>query len=174
MAESGRDARLYAGLPLLREARTWAEINIDALCHNYRTVCAHLKREGGETPVICVVKADAYGHGAGSVARALIDEGCRFFAVSCIEEGEELRGVCRRMGVDVEILILGYTRPALAERLAKLDLITTLVSAEYAYALAVKESHAFWELSKALTLKLFQATLNYIFITQMKYRPKNR
>ena len=136
MAESGRDARLYAGLPLLREARTWAEIHIDALCHNYRAVCAHLKREGGETPVICVVKADAYGHGAGSVARALIDEGCRFFAVSCIEEGEELRGVCRRMGVDVEILILGYTRPALAERLAKLDLITTLVSAEYAYALA--------------------------------------
>jgi alanine racemase len=40
------------------------------------------------------------------------------------------------MGVDVEILILGYTRPALAERLAKLDLITTLVSAEYAYSLA--------------------------------------
>lgn len=130
--------RLYAGLPIVREARTWAEIDMDALCHNYRTVTAHLAAAVPDrtVPVICVVKADAYGHGAGSVARALLDEGCRFFAVSCIEEGEELRSACRGMGIDANILILGYTRPSLAARLAKNDLITALPSAEYAHELA--------------------------------------
>lgn len=144
MRKNGKEARrLYAGLPIVREARTWAEIDLDALCRNYRTVTAHLRaRAGREVPVICVIKADAYGHGAGSVARALLDEGCRFFAVSCIEEGEELRGVCREMRVNADILVLGYTRPSLAKRLAKNDLITALVSTEYACELAKQASAA--------------------------------
>ena len=138
MRGNGREARrLYAGLPIVREARTWAEIDLDALCENYRTVTAHLRAQAGrEVPVICVIKADAYGHGAGSVARALLDEGCRTFAVSCIDEGEELRGVCRRMRINANILVLGYTRPSLAKRLAKNDLITALVSTEYAAELS--------------------------------------
>lgn len=132
-----RARRLYAGLPIVREARTWAEIDLDALCHNYKTVKQHLaERCGKEVPVICVIKADAYGHGAGAVARALLDEGCRMFAVSCIEEGEELRRVCREVRIDADILILGYTRPSLAASLAKYDLITALVSTEYACELA--------------------------------------
>ncbi len=133
--------RLYAGLPLVSEARTWAEIDLDALCHNYRTVAKHVKDTAVRRKmptVICVVKADAYGHGASSVARALLDEGCRFFAVSCIEEAEELRGVCRETGLDADILILGYTRPTLAKRLAQNDLIATLPSAEYARSLAAE------------------------------------
>ena len=135
--------RLYAGLPIVREARTWAEIDLDALCENYRAVTAHLRaRSGREVPVICVIKADAYGHGADSVARALLDEGCRFFAVSCIEEGEELRGVCREMRINANILVLGYTRPSLAKRLAKNDLITALVSTEYACELAKHAAEA--------------------------------
>ena len=144
MRKSGKEARrLYAGLPIVREARTWAEIDLDALCHNYRTVASHLTaRAGRHVPVICVIKADAYGHGAGAVCRALLDEGCRTFAVSCIEEGEELRGVCREVGIDADILILGYTRPSLAARLAKNDLITALVSTEYASELARRASEA--------------------------------
>ena len=134
-----RATRLYSGLPIVRESRTWAEIDLDALCHNYRTVCRHTaEMVGHEVPVICVVKADAYGHGASSVARALLDEGCRMFAVSCIEEGEELRHVCDGMGINANILILGYTRPALARRLAKHDLITALISRDYAKDLAAR------------------------------------
>lgn len=144
MQKNGKQARrLYAGLPIVREARTWAEIDLDALCHNYRTVATHLAtRAGKSVPMICVIKADAYGHGAGAVARALLDEGCRMFAVSCIEEGEELRSVCREVGIDADILILGYTRPSLAARLAKNDLITALVSTEYACELAKRASVA--------------------------------
>lgn len=135
--------RLYAGLPIVREARTWAEIDLDALCHNYRTVNEHVSsRCHRQVPVICVIKADAYGHGAGAVARALLDEGCRTFAVSCIEEGEELRRVCREVGIHADILILGYTRPSLAVSLAKHDLITALVSTEYACELARRAEEA--------------------------------
>ena len=135
--------RLYAGLPIVQEARTWAEVDLDALCHNYRVVSEHIARGAGRhVPIICVIKADAYGHGAGAVARALMDEGCRTFAVSCIEEGEELRAVCREVGIDADILILGYTRPALAARLAKNDLITALVSADYARELAARAAAA--------------------------------
>lgn len=144
MRKNEKEARrLYAGLPIVREARTWAEIDLDALCHNYRTVAAHLcERAGRHVPIIAVIKADAYGHGAGAVCRALLDEGCRTFAVSCIEEGEELRGVCREVGIAADILILGYTRPSLAPRLAKNDLITALVSTEYALELARYASKA--------------------------------
>ena len=144
MRKNGKEARrLYAGLPIVREARTWAEIDLDALCHNYRTVAEHFRgRAGRHVPIISVIKADAYGHGAGAVCRALLDEGCRTFAVSCIEEGEELRGVCREVGIAADILILGYTRPSLAPRLAKNDLITALVSTEYARELARYASKA--------------------------------
>lgn len=138
MQKNGKQARrLYAGLPIVQEARTWAEIDLAALCSNYRVISDHVARGvGRRVPIICVIKADAYGHGAGAVARALMGEGCRTFAVSCIEEGEELRAVCREEGVNADILILGYTRPALAARLAQNDLITSLVSAEYARELA--------------------------------------
>ena len=140
-----RATRLYSGLPIFREARTWAEIDLSAFCHNYRTVAAHLKAMAGECgvpPMICVVKADAYGHGASSITRALLDEGCRFFAVSCIEEGLEVRAVCRNVGIHADILILGYTRPALAAILAEADLITALPSAEYAKALCAAACEA--------------------------------
>lgn len=138
MKNKNQIKRLYAGLPIVKEARTWAEIDLDALCHNYRTVAEHVASYATKRsiPIICVVKADAYGHGAGAITRALLDEGGRFFAVSCLEEAVELRGVCREMGADADILILGYTRPSLAPILAKADLITALPSAEYARELA--------------------------------------
>ena len=50
--------RLYSGLPLVREARTWAEIDLGAVCHNYRTVAAHVKAAVGKgkmPDVLCKV-----------------------------------------------------------------------------------------------------------------------
>jgi len=66
---------------------TVAEIDLGALRANFRAsraVAAH-----GELMV--VVKADAYGHGAVTVARTLIDEGCRHFGVATLDEARELR-----------------------------------------------------------------------------------
>ena len=72
--------------------RTWAEIDLDALEHNY-----HALRE--LLPQGCrfmgLVKADAYGHGAVPVARKLEELGAEMLAVACLSEAEELR---RRIG----------------------------------------------------------------------------
>ena len=52
--------------------RTWAEIDLDALAHNYRRLRRHI---GPDVRFLGVVKADAYGHGAVQVARTLQDLG---------------------------------------------------------------------------------------------------
>jgi alanine racemase len=79
---------------------TWAEIDLDALASNFRAV----KSLVGETcGVMCVVKADAYGHGAAACARRLAREGADWFAVALPEEGFELR----RAGITQPVLSLG-------------------------------------------------------------------
>lgn len=68
--------------------RTWAEIDLDALAHNYRRV-----REATDqrAKVCCVVKADGYGHGALRIAAELQSLGANWFAVSNLEEALQLR-----------------------------------------------------------------------------------
>ena len=48
--------------------RTWAEIDLDALAHNYRMLRAHV---GPAVKFLGVVKADGYGHGAVQVSRTI-------------------------------------------------------------------------------------------------------
>ena len=81
--------------------RTWAEIDLDALHHNYET----LRRRVGTAKFLGVVKADAYGHGAVQVSRALQTWGADYLAVSSADEALELR----ENGITMPILILGYT-----------------------------------------------------------------
>ena len=84
------------------QKRTWAEISLPNIRHNYRAIRASL-------PAGCrflgVVKADAYGHGALAVAKLLQDEGAEYLAVSCLDEALELR----QGGITMPILILGHT-----------------------------------------------------------------
>ncbi len=123
--------KLYSSLPIYSRHKTWAEIDLEALRHNYRLLKKHI----GSSRMICVLKADAYGHGADSCARALLGEGCDFFAVSCIEEAVALREVCTELGKKADILLLGYTLPYSAGVLAETDIIQTVFSPEYAMAL---------------------------------------
>ena len=125
--------QLYSSLPEPELLRTWAEIDLDALRHNYR-ILRQTAQSGGNAGVrmIAVVKADAYGPGAPECVRVLLEEGCDFFAVSCIDEAIAVRQICDRAKRDADILILGYTFPGLADRLARYDLIQTLLSEEYA------------------------------------------
>jgi alanine racemase len=88
------------GLPKVpREvpSRTWAEVDLGAIRHNVRA----LKRRAPRSRIMAVVKADAYGHGAVPVARAVLEAGVGSLAVVTVEEGAELR----RAGVDVPILV---------------------------------------------------------------------
>ena len=70
------------------QKRTWAEVSLDNISHNYRAIRAALP-EGCR--FLGVVKADAYGHGAVAVARLLESEGADYLAVSCLDEAMELR-----------------------------------------------------------------------------------
>jgi alanine racemase len=67
---------------------TWAEIDLDALASNFGEV---RRVVGAGVKVMCVVKADAYGHGAARCAQRLEAEGADWFAVALPEEGVELR-----------------------------------------------------------------------------------
>jgi len=84
---------------------TVARVDLDALKSNYRRIVEHLAGERpARTPgVIAVVKANAYGHGAPQVARALEDAGADLLACADIEEGQALRAA----GVRAEILVFG-------------------------------------------------------------------
>ena len=82
--------------------RTWAEINLNALAHNYNTL---RERIGSNVKFLGVVKADAYGHGSVQVSRLLEKLGADYLAVSSIDEAIELR----HNGITMPILILGYT-----------------------------------------------------------------
>jgi alanine racemase len=66
---------------------TVAEIDLGSLRANFRV----LRALASHGELMVVVKADAYGHGAVTVARALIDEGCRHFGVATLDEARELR-----------------------------------------------------------------------------------
>jgi alanine racemase len=84
---------------------TVARIDLNALKSNYRLIVEDLARQSpGRAPgVIAVIKANAYGHGAGQVARALEDAGADLLACADIEEGAALRAA----GVRAEILVFG-------------------------------------------------------------------
>lgn len=82
--------------------RTWAEIDLDALAHNYNVLRKHI---GKNVKFLGVVKADAYGHGSVQVSRLLQDLGADYLAVSSIDEAIELR----KNNITMPILILGHT-----------------------------------------------------------------
>jgi len=84
---------------------TVARVDLNALKSNYRRIVEYLAVEAGDSPpgVIAVVKANAYGHGAGQVALALEEAGSDVLACADIEEGHALR----EAGVRAEILVFG-------------------------------------------------------------------
>lgn len=85
-------------------ARCYAEISRSQIAANYRAVQA---AAGAGAGVICVVKADAYGHGSVEVSRTLCREGARWLAVSSVEEGITLR----RAGIDCRVLVMAGVMP---------------------------------------------------------------
>ena len=92
------------------QKRTWAEISLPNLRHNYEAIRKALP-EGCR--FLGVVKADAYGHGALPVSLLLQEAGADYLAVSCLDEALELR----QGGITMPILILGHTPPEYTETL---------------------------------------------------------
>lgn len=99
--------------------RTWAEVDLNALAHNYRTLRA-LTPEGCK--FLGLVKANAYGHGAVPVAKKLEELGCDMLAVACVAEAAQLR----QAGITLPILCLGYTPVEETEALLRYHVTQTV------------------------------------------------
>lgn len=107
--------------------RTWAEIDLDAVRHNFNLI----KKASNNKKICCVIKADAYGHGAVQLAKIYLELGASLFAVADIDEAIELRN----NNIDKDILILGYTPPECAKLLSEYKLSQCVYSYSYGKSL---------------------------------------
>ena len=119
----------------LNDVLTWAEIDLDAIAFN----AAGLKaRAGGKAELMVTVKANGYGHGAVQVARAALEGGATRLAVHRALEGVQLR----QAGITAPILVMGYTLPAVSERVVRWNLTPTVNSQPQAEALSAAAAAA--------------------------------
>ncbi len=107
---------------------TWIEVDRQALFNNVQQVRQLI---GPQRRLMAVVKANAYGHGAVETANVLIAAGAQSLAVATPVEGIELR----QAGIQVPILVLGYTPTWLAEQTVHDRLTTTVYDVETIHAL---------------------------------------
>ncbi len=136
--------------------RTWAEINMNALQNNYHVI----RNSVSENAEICwVVKADGYGHGAVFVARTLESMGARWFAVSNIEEAEQLRNG----GITGSILILGYTPPEEAAKLSKMGITQAVLSENYAQELSASATLSRVKISVHLKVDTGMSRIGFLY-----------
>jgi alanine racemase len=134
------DPQLAAGDVLVRQEQawrsvrigapdrpTWVRVDLDAISGNVRRL-----RELAGVPLIAVLKADAYGHGAVRVGRAALAAGAAMLAVATLGEAR----VLREAGIAAPILVLGYTPPWQARDVALLRVAATIFDLDTAHALA--------------------------------------
>ncbi len=97
---------------------TIVRVDIGAIARNV----SRLREAVGGTPLLAVVKADAYGHGLIPVARAALENGAAMLGVAIPEEGEALR----EAGVGAPVLVLGGVNDKGAEASVRFGLVQTV------------------------------------------------
>lgn len=114
----------------MRQERAWVEINVAAVQHNVKALKALLR---SQTDLMAVVKADAYGHGAVTVAKTALAAGATWLGVATVPEGIELR----EAGIQAPILMLGATNmPAQIRAMAHWRLQPTIGTPKQALVFA--------------------------------------
>lgn len=109
-----------ASVASMKRERSWVEIDLAALAHNVQQL-KRLLSPG--TELMTVVKADAYGHGAVTIAQTALQHGATWLGVATIPEGIELR----EAGITAPILLLGATNtPEQVRAIARWQLQPTL------------------------------------------------
>ena len=109
----------------------WAEISLEAIRHNYRVIGEALC---GGAKLCAVVKANAYGHGALTVAKEAIAAGAAYLAVATLSEAAELR----RAGIGTPLLVLGLIDPLEAAEAVSLDVTQTVANLALAKAISAE------------------------------------
>lgn len=113
---------------LIRPNRpSWVEINQTALADNILQI---KKMIGDEVALFAVVKADAYGHGAVSVARTALINGAEYLAVANLQEAIDLRDA----GIRAPILCMSYVPPQNIREAVHQDITVTVYELELARA----------------------------------------
>ena len=135
--------------------RTWAEIRLDALAHNFRQI---RRKVGPECKIMAVVKADGYGHGDQQVSQVFQREGADWFAVSNIEEAMHLR----QGGITKPILILGFTPADKAAQLHANQISQTVFSLDYAKELSEQAKKAGIEVDCHMKLDTGMSRLGFL------------
>lgn len=105
----------------------WIEIDLSAVRHNVKAFKGQLNRG---VKMMCVVKADAYGHGAAQCAKAMQSVGADQFAVATVDEGVELR--CS--GIDNPILVLSEPPVTSIPDLVRFDIMPSVYTVDFALA----------------------------------------
>lgn len=111
--------------------RAWAQIDLNALQYNYNVVKSMINPK---SKIMCVVKADAYGHGAKRLSKEFSKLGADWFAVSNLEEAMQIR----KAGVNKPILILGYTPVNMVQVLSDNNISQAAISEDYAKKLSLR------------------------------------
>lgn len=106
----------------------WVEVDLSALKRNTRKFKALL--EPG-VKMMCVVKSDAYGHGAERCVRAMHSAGADQFAVATVDEGVKLR----QAGIEWPILVLSEPPMDCVQTLVDYDIMPSVYTSEFALAL---------------------------------------
>lgn len=110
--------------------RVYAQIDLSAIEHNIETIYAHMPIK---KPIMAVIKADGYGHGALELARRLEGLECVYgYAAATAEEALKIRSC----GLNKPILILGYVFDEDCEQLIANDISLTVFTHEAAKILS--------------------------------------
>ena len=141
--KDGTKAALNGQNDVAADPSIWAEIDLQAIAHNVR----ELRRvTRPHARLMVAVKGNAYGHGTVRISQTAVAHGADALGVARIDEGIALR----QAGLDVPILVFGYTLPSRAPHLIDYRLIQTVGSLETARA----HSDAIQGLGKTLSVHL--------------------
>lgn len=120
----------------------WAEIDLDNLIFNINEI----KKKSNNSEIIGVVKANAYGHGAVEVSKALLDNGINRLAVANIIEAIELR----ESNITCPIMLLGISEDYAIDSIIEYNVEPTISS----YSFAFKLNEKLKELNKTINIHI--------------------
>lgn len=117
--------------PILADGDLWHNrvyVDVDSFAKNVRAIRSHV---GKHRELLCVVKDDAYGHGAAELSKVAVAEGADVLGVVNVDEARALRVA----GITLPILVLGITAPGGAAEIPRWGLSTICCHLEFAQAL---------------------------------------
>lgn len=120
----------------------WMRVDLDVLRANHE----ELVRRSGSRQVVASVKADAYGHGAVEVSRALAEAGCRSLWTGHLGDALAIRAA----GVDAEVVLFGGYTPDQIPALVEAGLVPTVVDLAGAAAAASVGAHVYVKVDAGL------------------------